>query len=303
MARFVYAQEYCCDLGLHVFKTEKYRLVHSMMLETGLAAPEDFARPKPASRHDLEMVHDAEYIDDLLRYHHTERTFTSEMPISRDIIQSFILGAGGTMLACRTASQQRTMTMNLAGGFHHAFPGHAEGFCYINDVALGVAAVRDDASVTRAMVVDCDLHQGNGTAVIFRDQPDVFTFSIHQESIYPIKQQSDLDIGVPDFCSAQEYLGRLELNLTQAMDDHAPELVVYVAGADPYRKDQLGNLLLDMEDLTRRDEIVLGECSRRGIPATVVLAGGYAPDVRDTARIHCSTARTLVDCATGLEEA
>jgi acetoin utilization deacetylase AcuC-like enzyme len=210
-------------------------------------------------------------------------------------MQGFILGAGGTILACRTAVSEHTMTMNLAGGFHHAFPDWAEGFCYINDVAVGIRTVIHEGLVKRAMVIDCDLHQGNGTAFIFRDDPDVFTFSIHEENIYPIKRRSDLDVGLPSFCTGELYLELLERNVVPALDRHRPELVVYVAGADPYEKDQLGSLMLTKEHLRKRDDIVIGSCSARDVPVAVTLAGGYAPDVNDTAEIHFNTALSLVE--------
>jgi acetoin utilization deacetylase AcuC-like enzyme len=193
--------------------------------------------------------------------------------------------------------------MNLAGGFHHAFPGWAEGFCYINDVAVGVQRVRRDGLAARAMVVDCDLHQGNGTAYVFRDEPEVFTFSIHEEAIYPVKRQSDLDVGLPGYCGGAEYLGLLERNLLKALDDHRPEFLLYVAGADPYAEDQLGTLALSIADLKRRDEMVLGACAERGIPAAIVLAGGYAPRVEDTVTIHHGTALTAVELADAVRAA
>ena len=295
MARFVYSDGYYCDIGEHVFRTDKYRRLHEMMLSTGLARPEDFAAPQPATWDDLRLVHTEEYLNDLYGYRHTARTITSEMPISRGIVEAFELGAGGTMLACRLAVLQKTMTMNLAGGFHHAFPDWAEGFCYINDVALGVRKLTHEGLVRRSMVVDCDLHQGNGTAFIFRDDPDVFTFSIHQQNLYPIKRNSDLDVGLPDYCTGRDYLRALKEALLPALDAHRPEFVLYVAGADPHQKDQLGLLLLSIEDLRQRDDVVIGACAERGVPVTAVLAGGYAPQVDDTVRIHYGTACSLLE--------
>lgn len=295
MARFVYSPGYELDIGAHVFRTEKYRLLHDRLVESGTVSPGDFLAPEPASREDLELVHTAEYLDDLLAARYSVRTARSEMPISRQIVDGFVLGAGGTMLACRTAVRERTPAMNLAGGFHHAFPDWAEGFCYINDVALGVARVRADGLVRRAMVVDCDLHQGNGTAVIFAEEPDVFTFSIHEEAIYPIKRRSDLDVGLPSRCDGAFYLEQLERHLLPAIDEHEPEFVLYVAGADPFREDALGSLGLTMEDLKRRDEIVVGACAERGIPIAATLAGGYARRVDDTVGVHFGTALTLVE--------
>ncbi|MFO7956718.1 MAG: histone deacetylase [Candidatus Brocadiia bacterium] len=300
--RFVYSPDYYCDIGDHVFRTGKYRLLYERMIEADLATPDDFLKPQKAPRDDLELVHTPEYLDDLLAGRETARTMRSEMPISEEIVRAFVLGAGGTILACRTALAQNTFAMNLAGGFHHAFPDWAEGFCYINDVAVGVRKMQQEGRVERAMVVDCDLHQGNGTAWVFRDDPDVFTFSIHQENNYPIKRQSDLDVGLPDFCSGKRYLRELEDNLLPALERHDPEFVLYVAGADPSRHDMLGTLGLEFEDLRRRDDMVLGTCAEREVPVTVVLAGGYAADVNDTVRIHEGTVRAMFEvCCPGEE--
>jgi len=299
-ARFVYAPGYECDIGPHVFRTEKYELLYRMMLRGGLAGEDDFLVPRPATRAQLELVHTPEYIADLFAFRHTLRTIRSEMPISRQIVEAFVLGAGGTILACRTAVSERRLTMNLAGGFHHAFADRAEGFCYINDAAVGVRVLQAEGLIERAMVVDCDLHQGNGTAHIFSDDATVFTFSIHQENNYPIKMRSDLDIGLPDYCTGPEYLKALGENLLPALDRHKPQFVLYVAGADPYEGDQLGQLRLSMADLRRRDDLVVGACTDRGIPLTAVLGGGYAVNVEDTVRIHYGTARSLVEHAEAL---
>jgi len=293
--KFIYEPGYYCDIGPHVFRTDKYELLYRRIIESGLAAPEDVLEPERATPEQLELVHTPEYVTDLLACRQTQRTMRSEMPISRQIVDSFILGAGGSILACRTAAREHTMTMNLAGGFHHAFPDWAEGFCYVNDVAVGIRQVMADGLAERVMVVDCDLHQGNGTAYIFRDDPAVFTFSIHQENNYPIKRTSDLDVGLPDFCTGEAYLKALREELIPALDGHKPQLVFYVAGADPFEQDQLGLLLLSKEDLRARDEVVIGACAERGIPVAASLAGGYAPEVSDTVDIHFGTACSLVE--------
>lgn len=294
-ARFVYSPGYYCDIGEHVFRTDKYRLLYERMVSEGLARPEDFITPEPATREQLELVHTPEYVSDLLAARHTRRTERSELPIDRAIVDGFILGAGGTIAACRAAAGERTMAMNLAGGFHHAFADWAEGFCYVNDVALGVKVLLEEGLVGHAMVVDCDLHQGNGTANIFRGEQRAFTFSIHQESIYPVKERSDLDVGLPDGCSARAYCDALREHLPAAMRRFRPEFVLYVAGADPFEGDQLGSLQLTLADLRERDDIVLGACAERGVPVAAVLAGGYAADVRDTVRAHLGTALSLIE--------
>lgn len=293
--RFIYSRAYYCDVGPHLFRTEKYGLLHDMMVETGLAAPQDFLTPEPARREDLELVHTPRYLDDLLSYRYTPRTVSSEMPFSKQIVDAFVLGAGGTILACRLAVTERTFAMNMAGGFHHAFPDWAEGFCYVNDVAVGVRRLRKDGLIERALVVDLDLHQGNGTAYIFQNEPEVFTFSMHEQAIYPVKRKSDLDIGLPSFGNGEYYLSELERHLPRILDAHKPEFVLYVAGADPYGGDQLGTLGLSIEDLKRRDEMVLGACAERGIPTAVTLAGGYAARVEDTVVIHYNTALVMTE--------
>ena len=299
-ARFVYSPDYYCDIGDHVFRTEKYGLLYRKLVESSLVRADEFLVPAPATREQLRTVHTDEYLDDLFSCQHTHRTITSEMPISRQIVEAFVLGAGGTILACRTAVSQRTMTMNLAGGFHHAFPDWAEGFCYINDVAVGIETVHREGMIERGMVVDCDLHQGNGTAYIFSRKPDILTFSIHQENNYPIKRKSDVDVGLPDLCSGEYYLRALGKNLLPVLEAHRPDLVVYVAGADPYAEDQLGGLLLSVEDLKQRDHLVVGACADMGVPVTALLAGGYARKVEDTVDIHYATACSLVKHAARL---
>lgn len=295
MAQFAYSPDYYCDVGSHVFKMEKYRLLHDRLVDQELVSPDEFLTPQPADREALELVHTDDYLNDLRGGRHTHRTVTSEMPISRGIVDSYVLHTGGTILACRTTLQQHTMSMNMAGGWHHAFADHAEGFCYINDVAVGMKKMLQAGLIKRGIVVDCDLHQGNGTARIFRDEPAVFTFSIHQEALYPIKQKSDRDVGLRNHCGGEEYLEALENNLLPALDEHEPEFAIFVAGADPYEKDQLGSLDLTIEHLRRRDDLVIGQCQQRDIPVTALLAGGYAPDVNDTVRIHLGTARSLIE--------
>ncbi|MFP4029588.1 MAG: histone deacetylase [Candidatus Brocadiia bacterium] len=300
--KFIYLPGYYCDIGEHVFRTEKYELLYERMVEEGVVGADDFVEPEPASREQLELVHEPAYLDDLFSYRHTTRTISSEMPISKGIIEAFILGAGGSLLAARLAAQQETMTMNLAGGFHHAFPAKAEGFCYINDVAVAAANALEEGVAERILIVDCDLHQGNGTAYIFRGNPAVFTFSIHQENNYPLKRQSDCDTGLDDYCSGEGYLQALEANVIPAFENHDPDLVFYVAGADPYEKDQLGSLMLSIKDLRQRDDLVLGECSKRQLPVAVMLAGGYAPDLNDTVKIHYGTVCAVTENAGRLGE-
>jgi len=295
MATFIYSNGYYCDIGTHVFATVKYQLVHDRLVRAGLVKQEEFIAPQPATWEEIQLVHTREYVGDLTDCRHTHRTISTELPISKRIIGSFVLGAGGTVMAGRTAVQERIGAMNLAGGFHHAMPDWGEGFCYINDVALCVKVLKSDGLIDKAAVIDCDVHQGNGTAVIFQDDPSVFTFSIHQQNNYPYKRQGDLDIGLPDGAGDDEYLAQIENHIPKILESHGPEFVLYVAGADPFELDQLGGLRLSKQGLRRRDDLVIGECAVRGIPLAVTLAGGYAPDISDTVDIHFGTSSSLIE--------
>ena len=285
-----YSDRYYTDIGGHVFPMMKYRLIQARLLEDGLAAASDFAEPEPATADDALLVHTPEYVGKL--QHGTlsrSEIATLELPYSEKLVEAAFLGAGGTIAAVRS-SMERGVGVNLAGGFHHAYADHGEGFCVLNDVAMGVARALEDGLVRRAAVIDCDVHQGNGTASIFGSDDRVFTFSIHQEMNYPyVKPPSTLDIGLPDGADGELYLSRLARALETVLDGFEPELVLYVAGADPYRGDLLGGLALTVEDLAARDRAIMAACAERGIPFTVTLAGGYAADTNDTVTIQSAT--------------
>ncbi len=290
---FIYTPQYEVDIGVHVFPTVKYRLIHDYLVKHGHVGQEEFLAPQPASLDELLLVHTQEYLDDLKALHSTPRTIYSELPLTAEIVQAYMLCAGGSILAAREALARR-IGVHLGGGFHHAFPDHAEGFCYINDVAGAISVLLHDRSIKRAFVVDCDLHQGNGTARCFQGNHNVFTFSIHQEHNYPVKEQSDLDIGLPDFADDELYLTELGRVIPGKVDEFRPDLVLYVAGADPYEHDQLGQLQVTMEGLRRRDEMVISYCVERNIPLAIVLAGGYAYKREDTVQIHVNTCLTTL---------
>ncbi|HEV1993778.1 MAG TPA: histone deacetylase, partial [Candidatus Acidoferrum sp.] len=197
--------------------------------------------------------------------------------------------AGGSILAAQRAMVDG-FAANLGGGFHHAHPGYGEGFCAIHDVAVAIRRLLADGRIEKAMVVDTDVHHGNGTAAIFRDDPRVFTLSIHQLNNYPAyKPSSSLDLDMPDGAEDDEYLSALGPAVRRSLDSFQPQLVFYVGGADPYCEDQLGGLSLTMEGLRQRDRLVFEETRRRGIPVAATLAGGYARQVDDTIRIHVNT--------------
>jgi acetoin utilization deacetylase AcuC-like enzyme len=286
----VWSPLYQCDIGIHVFPVEKYRLVHDALEASGDLAAADVLEPPPVTRELLALAHDREYLDDLEALRWTPRTQYSELPLTEEIVRAFSLAASGTTLAAREALA-RGRAAHVGGGLHHAYAGHAEGFCYINDLAVAARAVRREGLVERVAIVDLDVHQGNGTAHIFRDEPEVFTLSLHQERNYPVpKERGDLDVGLEDGTDDAAYLAALDAALARAWA-HRPQLVLYQAGADPYRHDQLGGLALTLEGMEARDARVLDGCSARGIPVATTLGGGYARDVADTVRIHAATCR------------
>ncbi len=295
-AAFVHSPEYFCDIGVHVFPMEKFGLVRQRLVEEGAVAEAAILEPAPASREELLRVHTAEYLDDLEQLRWTRRTMNSELPLTAEIVRSYALAAGGTALAAREALA-RGFGVNLGGGFHHAFADHAEGFCYLNDIAVAIRTVQHEGLVRRAAVVDCDVHQGNGTARLFRDDDTVFTLSLHQQRNYPEpKETSDLDVGLEDGTADAEYLERLGQALRRVWE-FAPEIVVFQAGADVYREDQLGGLGLTLAGLESRDRLVLEGCARRGVPVAVTLGGGYARRLEDTLLIHLTTCRLALQLA------
>jgi acetoin utilization deacetylase AcuC-like enzyme len=288
--KFVYSKRYRLDIGAHVFPTEKYSLIADRLLADGLVAGDDFLEPPEPLLDDVRLVHTKEYVDDMLNLRWTQRTVRSELPLTWEIVNGFMLFASGSVLACRRALEDG-VCMHIGGGFHHAFADHGEGFCYVNDIAVGIRRMQKDGLVTRAAVVDCDLHQGNGTARIFQGDSSVFTFSIHQERLYPMKEQSDWDIGLDDETADEVYIERMQEVVPAVIEKQRPELLLYVAGADPFKYDQLGSLRLTKRGLALRDRLVLEGCHKQGIPVAVVTAGGYALDTKDTAEVHYNTAR------------
>ena len=276
----VYSPAYRCDIGAHVFPTGKYEAVRDRLLHTGVAAADSIVEPAPASREALLLAHSNEYMEDLEQLRWSLRTQPSELPLTAEIVAAYVLAAGGTTRAARSALECG-FAVHLGGGFHHASAGRAEGFCYINDLAVAIRTLCHEGRISRAAVVDLDVHQGNGTAHIFEDEDAVFTLSLHQEANYPVpKARSDLDVGLDDGTGDESYLEHLAPALDRVWE-FRPEIVLYQAGADPFIHDQLGGLALSFEGLERRDRAVLEGCASRGIPAVVTLGGGYARDTAD----------------------
>ena len=316
--KLVYSDDYYLPIGSHVFPAEKYERIHKRLIESGVAESEDFVTPQPASDEDILLVHTPQYVHKLKTGTLSAREeLEMEIPFSPELVRAFWLAAGGSMLAADYALSHR-VAFNIGGGFHHAFPDHGEGFCMIHDVAVAIRRMQRDGKIHTAMTIDCDVHQGNGTAVIFagarvpsRPLPsaggmtipaaspltmrnahagDVFTISIHQENNYPAwKPPSSIDVDLPDEIGDDDYLAWLDNALSSGLRQFEPELLCYIAGADPYREDQLGGLSLTIGGLKQRDELVFRVARVRDIPVMVTLAGGYARNVDDTVTIHCNT--------------
>jgi acetoin utilization deacetylase AcuC-like enzyme len=288
--KLVYHKGYDLNLGEHVFPSKKFLLIAQTLLREGIAGSEDFLTPDFAPDEDILRVHTSEWVHKLKTGTLTASEIMKlEIPYSREAVEACWLAAGGSILAGQSALRDG-FGCNLGGGFHHAYPGHGEGFCAIHDVAVAVRRMQCDDAIRKAMVVDTDVHQGNGTAAIFADDESVFTLSIHQENNYPAyKPPSDVDLEMADRVEDDEYLGVLIPAVRAALDEFRPEIVFYVGGADPFCEDQLGGLSLTKSGLKTRDRMVFEEARRRGIPVATTLAGGYARRVEDTIRIHVNT--------------
>jgi len=283
----VHSLQYHFDIGLHVFPTLKFGAIRKEIVRRGLLRDDEILEPVPATLEQVLRVHDRAYVEKL-----TQGTLSAieeailELPYSKELVTASFLGAGGSILAAQKALE-RGIGINLAGGFHHAFADHGEGFCVFNDIAIAIRDLQHEERIRRAAVIDVDVHQGNGTAAIFQGDASVFTFSIHEEDNYPlIKPPSDQDVGLETGADGVTYLAALGHWVPKILERHKPDLVAYVAGADPFEQDQLGRLRLTRDDLRRRDRLVFAECRKRGIPIVCLLAGGYARNVEDTVGIH-----------------
>jgi acetoin utilization deacetylase AcuC-like enzyme len=316
--KLVYSDAYFLPIGAHVFPAEKYRRVRDRLVATGVAEANDFLEPQPATDQDILLVHKPEYVQKLRTGTLSQREeMELEVPYSRDLVEAFWLAAGGSILAARQCLRDR-VCVSIGGGFHHAFPDHGEGFCMIHDVAVAIRRLQRDDQIRTAMTVDCDVHQGNGTAAIFAGtrtasvplpsvssssvkqvRPatmrgahagDVFTISLHQHNNYPLfKPPSSIDVDLPDGIGDDDYLAWLDNALSSGLRQFEPDLICYIAGADPYREDQLGGLDLTIDGLKKRDELVFRVALARNIPVMVTYAGGYARNVEDTVTIHSNT--------------
>ncbi len=292
MLRVSYTPRYYADIGEgHVFPIRKFELVRDRLLREGTLRPADIIEPQAAPLADVLLVHTEDYVTRLRAGTLTPREIRRlGLPWSKALVRRSFLAARGTINAGRWALAEG-IGSNLAGGTHHAYADRGEGFCVLNDVAIAIRVLQRDGLIKRAAIVDCDVHQGNGTATIFEGDESVFTFSMHGAKNYPLfKARSTLDVELPDATTDETYLETLSQHLPRAFS-FAPDIVFYLGGADPYKDDKLGRLALTIEGLRTRDELVLSECRARNVPVATVMSGGYAAEISDTVEIHCNTIR------------
>ncbi len=307
--QIVYSPRYGVDIGTHVFPTSKYGLLAERLTQSGVASPRDFVEPQPASWEELALVHTREYLERLQSGRFSvEELAEFEVPWSAEVVEGFRVMTGGTILAARLALGGATkprrasyesggrrdpvssrVVGHLGGGLHHAFANHGEGFCVFNDVAVAIRVLQSDQQASSAAVIDLDVHHGNGTAFIFSGDSRVFTFSMHQAHNYPAyKPRGSLDIGLRDGIGDRDYLHQLTGALPRVFA-HMPDVVFYLAGADPFEDDQLGGLAITKDGLRQRDRVVLQTARLHGVPLVICLAGGYARRLNDTVDIHYAT--------------
>ncbi len=292
--KIYYSPYYYADIGEgHVFPIKKFELVRDKLLAEGTLQANEIIEPQPAKVEDLRLVHTENYITRLV-----DGTLTAKevrklgLPWSKSLVRRTFLAVSGTINASFHALETG-VSSNLAGGTHHAFPDRGEGFCVLNDVAVAVRVLQQAQQAQRFLIIDCDVHQGNGTAFIFKDEEEVFTFSMHGAKNYPLfKEQSNLDIELKDGTGDAEYLETLNEALPRIFL-HNPDLIFYLGGADPFEKDKLGRLNLTKKGLYARDEMVVHYAKEHHVPIVTVMSGGYALDINDTVEIHCNTIRAV----------
>jgi len=276
----------------HRFPMTKYRRLREVLLAQHVVDESDLVVPAPAEWDDIRLAHCAAYVEAV-----ANGTLTADaqrrigFPWSPGMVERSRRSVGATIAAARhVMTSGERVAANLAGGTHHAFSDRGAGYCVFNDVAVAARVLLRDSLIKRAVVVDCDVHQGDGTAAIFRDDPHVFTMSLHGATNFPFRKEiGDLDVPFPDGARDDEYLAALAMHLPEVLDGSAPEVVFYLAGADPYEGDRLGKLSLTIDGLVRRDRFVFEQCRIRSIPVVVTMAGGYCPDVEAIVAIHANT--------------
>ncbi len=291
-----YSDRYLIPLiPTHPFPMQKYRLVRDRLLAENSITHWHLIEPDLASDEDILLVHTDDY---WLRCKNGNLTPAEirriGFPWSERLVHRSQSSAQGTLLAAKNALHDG-IASNLAGGTHHAFPDHGEGYCVLNDIAIAARVLQRDRLANKIAVIDCDVHQGNGTAAIFQNDESVFTFSMHGEKNFPLrKEKSTVDVNLPEGIGDDEYLGLLKFHLPKILDDFKPDFVFYQAGVDPHERDRLGRLKLTLDGLKLRDEWVIGNCREREIPIVTTMGGGYGKDIADTVEAHCNTVRVAL---------
>jgi acetoin utilization deacetylase AcuC-like enzyme len=292
--RLYYSPYYYTDIGEgHVFPIRKFELVRDLLLTEGTLRGEEIFEPEPAKIEDLLLVHTEDYISRLVAGTLTAKEIRKlGLPWSKSLVRRSFHAISGTINAAR-AAMVSGIASNLAGGTHHAYPDRGEGFCVLNDVAVAIRVLQKEKLAERFLIVDCDVHQGNGTAFIFQNSPEVFTFSMHGAKNYPLfKEASSLDIELADGTGDTEFLETLEQALPRIFM-HNPDIIFYLGGADPFENDKLGRLKLTQAGLMKRDEMVLQFAREHHTPIVTTMSGGYAADINDTVEIHANTIRAV----------
>lgn len=287
-----YSPYYYADIGEgHIFPIRKFELVRDRLLAERTISADELIEPAPAKIADLHLVHTEDYISRLASGELTAKELRKlGLPWSQSLVRRSFHAISGTINAARMALADG-ISSNLAGGTHHAYPDRGEGFCVLNDVAVAIRVLQQEKLAERFLIIDCDVHQGDGTAFIFRESPEVFTFSMHGAKNYPLfKQASSLDIELPDGTGDQEYLETLEHALDR-IRLHQADIIFYLAGADPYENDKLGRLSVSIDGLKRRDQMVMDFSRSQRVPIVTTMSGGYATSITDTVEIHCNTIR------------
>jgi acetoin utilization deacetylase AcuC-like enzyme len=284
----------------HRFPMQKYGLLRQAVQAAGLVPDGDLRAAPPATDEEILRAHDRDYLERLMAGQLTAKEIRRiGLPWSPELVTRARHSVGGTIATCRAALEDG-LAVNLAGGTHHAFRDHGQGYCLLNDSVIAARAMQAEGRVRQVLVVDCDVHQGNGTAALARGDASILTFSIHSESNFPLfKEESDLDVALDDGTGDEEYLAALDAGLAEILGRQDGELAIYLAGADPFEEDRLGHLALTKEGLVRRDRLVLEHCRAVGLAVAVVMAGGYSPRVEDIVDIHLQTVRVAAEMAPG----
>ena len=283
---------YIAPLGNHSYPMDKYRLVPERLLAEGILTPEEIVEPQPIALEDILRVHTPEYVHAFLNGALERKALLRlGLPWSRQLVRRAFAVIGGTLGAARAALRDG-IAANLAGGTHHAFADHGEGYCIFNDLVIVLRRLRAEGRIGRSLVLDLDVHQGNGTAALCQTDPESFTFSMHAANNYPAhKESGSWDIALPDGTTDEPYLCRLEESLPILLERARPALILYQAGVDVLQGDRFGKLALSMAGVGERDRIACDFARRAGIPLVVTLGGGYARDINKIVTAHCQTIR------------